>query len=96
MFFAFSFQYRQGDREKELGLSISPFMDRTRSNISKSQIGFIEFIAAPLYETWCAFLNKSDQEVPCLKQLAANKEHWKRYGEVPENNEKNDKTETKT
>lgn len=40
--------YKQGDMEKLLGLSISPFMNREQS--SSSQKSFIEFIVYPLFE----------------------------------------------
>jgi hypothetical protein len=40
----------QGDREKELGLPISPFCNRDNVNTQLSQKSFINFIVAPLYE----------------------------------------------
>lgn len=36
--------WRQGDKEKELGLEVSPMCDRGNVTIEKSQIGFIDFI----------------------------------------------------
>jgi hypothetical protein len=41
--------FNQGDLEKASDLPISPLNDRTRVNIPQSQLGFIEFIVAPLY-----------------------------------------------
>eukprot|EP00741_Cyanophora_paradoxa_P018633 tig00021072_g17983.t1 len=38
----------QGDRERELGIPISPFMDRHNQNFAASQVGFMEFIVLPL------------------------------------------------
>ena len=32
--------FRQGDREKQNGLSVSPLMDREKNGITKSQVGF--------------------------------------------------------
>ena len=40
----------QGDKERELGLSVTPTMDRTNSNIELSQLAFIDHIIIPLYE----------------------------------------------
>jgi hypothetical protein len=42
--------YRQGDQELAAGLSISPFMDRRQPNISRAQIGFIDFLSMPVSE----------------------------------------------
>jgi len=42
--------FRQGDQERTLGREISPFMDREHPKIPKSQINFIEFICAPVYD----------------------------------------------
>ncbi len=41
--------YNQGDMEKQLGLPVSPFMNRESPSTS-SQKGFIEFIVYPLFE----------------------------------------------
>ncbi|KAL9648301.1 hypothetical protein ABK040_006263 [Willaertia magna] len=42
--------YRQGDKELELGLNISPFMDRRTPNVPKCQTGFIEYIVNPIFK----------------------------------------------
>ena len=38
----------QGDRERSEGLEISPMCDRATINLCNSQLGFIEFVVAPL------------------------------------------------
>ena len=38
----------QGDREKAEGLEVSPMCDRTSLNLYNMQMGFIEFVVAPL------------------------------------------------
>lgn len=44
----------QGDRERSLGLPISPLADRSTSQgVTKAQIGFYEFIALPLVHNLC-------------------------------------------
>ncbi|KAG2437154.1 hypothetical protein HXX76_005821 [Chlamydomonas incerta] len=40
--------FRQGDKEKALGIPISPLFDRAKQGVSKSQVGFYEFVALPL------------------------------------------------
>ncbi|CAF1019771.1 unnamed protein product [Adineta steineri] len=44
--------WRQGDKELELRLEISPMCDRRVASVEKHQVGFIEFIVHPLWETW--------------------------------------------
>ncbi|UJR21438.1 hypothetical protein I4U23_024524 [Adineta vaga] len=44
--------WRQGDKERELKLEISPMCDRRVASVEKHQVGFIEFIVHPLWETW--------------------------------------------
>ena len=41
--------FNQGDKERDLGLKISMFMDRETTNIAKCQIGFIDILVGPLY-----------------------------------------------
>lgn len=44
--------FQQGDKEREMGLDISPMCDRHNATIEKSQVGFIDYIVHPLWETW--------------------------------------------
>ncbi|XP_067934399.1 dual specificity calcium/calmodulin-dependent 3',5'-cyclic nucleotide phosphodiesterase 1B-like isoform X2 [Watersipora subatra] len=41
--------FKQGDREKDLGLVCSPLCDRQTTLVEKSQIGFIDFIVEPSF-----------------------------------------------
>ena len=41
--------FRQGDRERALGQPISPLMDRTKGGVTKSQTGFFNIVALPMY-----------------------------------------------
>merc|ERR1719376_1106584 len=43
--------FQQGDKEKDAGLEISPMCDRFNATIEKSQVGFIDYIVHPLWET---------------------------------------------
>ena len=47
----------QGDREKSQGLEISPMCDRATINLCNSQLGFIEFVVAPLIIGACFSLS---------------------------------------
>lgn len=47
--------YQQGDLERKLNFSVSPFFDRATCNPFKFQLGYIDVIAMPLYETWSEF-----------------------------------------
>eukprot|EP00877_Chromochloris_zofingiensis_P004948 jgi/Chrzof1/14454/Cz09g03160.t1 len=44
--------FRQGDREKAVGLAVSPLMDRDKHGITKSQVGFFDIVALPLFQTF--------------------------------------------
>ncbi|TPX50127.1 hypothetical protein SeLEV6574_g01087 [Synchytrium endobioticum] len=64
--------YMQGDCEKRLGLSVSPFMDRDNVNVPSSQTGFIDFVVTPLFEAYDKYA-----PVPLLMgTLQRNREHW--------------------
>ncbi|KAJ1557520.1 cAMP-specific 3',5'-cyclic phosphodiesterase 4C, partial [Cladochytrium tenue] len=67
--------YCQGDREKALGLPISPFMNRdgpNAANPASSQTGFINFIVAPLYDAFGAWTDLSE----IRSTLEQNKARW--------------------
>lgn len=44
--------FRQGDKERAAGMDISPMCDRHCATIEKSQVGFIDYIVHPLWESW--------------------------------------------
>jgi len=44
--------WRQGDQERRLGLDVSPLCDRKAASTEKSQVGFIDFVVLPLWESW--------------------------------------------
>lgn len=48
--------FKQGDKERELGLKITDLMDRANTNIAKAQLGFIDVIVMPSYETFSKFI----------------------------------------
>ncbi|GMH59968.1 hypothetical protein TrRE_jg3523 [Triparma retinervis] len=48
--------YQQGDKERDLGMPISAMFDRHNSSVTKTQVGFIEFIIRPIYRVWGDFI----------------------------------------
>ncbi|XP_035661300.1 calcium/calmodulin-dependent 3',5'-cyclic nucleotide phosphodiesterase 1C-like [Branchiostoma floridae] len=50
--------FRQGDKEKALGLPFSPLCDRNTTVIADSQIGFIDFIVDPTFQVMGDMLEK--------------------------------------
>eukprot|EP00741_Cyanophora_paradoxa_P025285 tig00000361_g24404.t1 len=71
--------FAQGDREKALGLDVSPFMDRSVSNFPKSQIGFLDFVALPLFKSFASVFPAARAIVD---HASANYAHWQREAEA--------------
>lgn len=55
--------FLQGDREYSEGLEISPMCDRKNASVEKSQVGFIDFIVHPLWESWADLVAPDAQEI---------------------------------
>jgi len=70
--------FAQGDREKSLGLPISPMCNRETTNLSATQIGFIKYIVLPTYELLAELL--PEVETTCLSILKENLEYWEERG----------------
>jgi 3',5'-cyclic-nucleotide phosphodiesterase len=71
--------YMQGDREKNHGLSISPFMDRASPGVSKSQISFMNFVVVPMFESISEFLPDMHFSVDLTEQ---NKQYWMEHQDL--------------
>jgi len=71
--------YMQGDREKNYGLSISPFMDRAQPGVSKSQISFMNFVVVPMFESISEFLPDMHFSVDHTEQ---NKSFWMEHQDL--------------
>ncbi|KAI9105223.1 hypothetical protein DFS34DRAFT_366 [Phlyctochytrium arcticum] len=67
--------YMQGDRERELGLAISQFMDRGNTNVPKCQIGFIDILVAPLYDAWATF-QTTEKVGKIVREIGKNRQNW--------------------
>jgi hypothetical protein len=68
--------YQQGDKERHLGMTISPFMDRTNPQVAKCQLGFIKFIVRPLYVAFCELVTSLKDEI--TSNLDKNVVEWER------------------
>ena len=66
--------FQQGDRERKLDMEISPMCDRSNSAIEKTQVGFIDFVIRPLWETFADLVNPDAQEI--LETLEGNKQYY--------------------
>ncbi|XP_055520238.1 cAMP-specific 3',5'-cyclic phosphodiesterase 4A isoform X3 [Leucoraja erinacea] len=55
--------FRQGDRERERGMEISPMCDKHTASVEKSQVGFIDYIVHPLWETWGDLVHPDAQDI---------------------------------
>mmetsp|Transcript_18878 Transcript_18878/g.39732 ORF Transcript_18878/g.39732 Transcript_18878/m.39732 type:complete len:587 (-) Transcript_18878:39-1799(-) len=68
--------FSQGDKEKEMGLPISPLCDRKAVKQHESQIGFIKFVVQPTFELLGKIIPRiQDEVVPTIEK---NLEYWLR------------------
>ena len=66
--------FRQGDKEKELGLPQSPFMDREFENLPRMQVAFIDAVVQPVFRLLADFLPLVEDN--CIKSLQLNRAFW--------------------
>jgi len=71
--------FRQGDLERESKMDISPMCDRFNATIEKSQVGFIDYIVHPLWETWADLVHPDAQEI--LDTLEDNRDWY--HSQIP-------------
>ncbi|XP_029356509.1 cAMP-specific 3',5'-cyclic phosphodiesterase 4C-like isoform X2 [Echeneis naucrates] len=82
--------FTQGDSERAGGMDISPMCDRHNASIAKSQVGFIDYVVHPLWETWADLVHPDAQDfldilednrkwyqsmIPCSPAPCSPKEH---------------------
>jgi len=65
--------FAQGDKEKEKGIPVQMLNDREKVNRANSQIGFIEFVIAPMVESLVNVFPHLDR---LAHYLGENIEHW--------------------
>lgn len=78
--------FKQGDKEKELGLSIMPMMNRQRDSAAASQGFFLGKLVTPLLLSFSTFMVE-DRRIELLKNLDDNQKRWaflvETYGKKP-------------
>jgi 3'5'-cyclic nucleotide phosphodiesterase len=68
--------FLQGDLEKERGMPISMYCDRQKTDIPKSQAGFIKNIVLPIYESLNLCFDSIEIKESCISQLLSNMYMW--------------------
>ncbi|XP_072382501.1 3',5'-cyclic-AMP phosphodiesterase isoform X3 [Diabrotica undecimpunctata] len=66
--------FQQGDKEREAKMDISPMCDRHSATIEKTQVGFIDYIVHPLWETWADLVHPDAQDI--LDTLEENRDWY--------------------
>ncbi|KAK9816903.1 hypothetical protein WJX72_006945 [[Myrmecia] bisecta] len=66
--------FLQGEHEAAQALPVTRFMDRTQAGVSKSQVGFFEVIALPMFSS---FVKVFPDCQPLLDLALANYEDWR-------------------
>ncbi len=70
--------FNQGDKERALGLEISPLMDREKTGVTdpNNQMTFANIIIIPMMEAWEKASGVSGSQL--LKQVHKNQGMWQR------------------
>ena len=64
----------QGDKEKAIGLPVSPLMDRSlRGGMTRSQMGFFNIVGTPMFK---ALVELFPEAQPILDGVNANYKQW--------------------
>lgn len=67
--------FRQGDWERTLNIPISFLCDRHSTAVPKSQSGFFEFVALPLFKAWSKLSGSRLSQKLC-QNILNNKSYW--------------------
>jgi len=65
--------FRQGDQEKEEGLPVSFLMDREKPGVTKTQVGFFDYLVLPFFRTFTSLVPAAH---PLLEGVEANRAVW--------------------
>ncbi|OMJ82458.1 hypothetical protein SteCoe_16867 [Stentor coeruleus] len=68
--------FLQGDLEKAKGLTVSMYCDREKTDIPKSQSGFIKNIVLPIYESLNNYIASTVIDSDCIEELKRNQSEW--------------------
>lgn len=73
--------FQQGDRERKLGLPVSPLCDRHSAVLPKVQLGFLTLLVTPVFELWKLLADKevegsAEERDRYTAQVKANVTYW--------------------
>eukprot|EP01013_Petalomonas_cantuscygni_P006974 TRINITY_DN1842_c0_g1_i1.p1 TRINITY_DN1842_c0_g1~~TRINITY_DN1842_c0_g1_i1.p1 ORF type:complete len:633 (-),score=203.36 TRINITY_DN1842_c0_g1_i1:395-2293(-) len=68
--------FLQGDRERNVGIQVSPFMDRYSPSMARGQMAFMNYIVIPLFESIAEYLPNMHFSV---EMVEANRSYWANY-----------------
>jgi len=71
--------FRQGDREAQLGMPVSPFYDREKTSVAQCQMGFINVLVKPLFAEFTGLLG-APATSDCFGALEENLKGWETHG----------------
>ncbi|XP_037380791.1 high affinity cGMP-specific 3',5'-cyclic phosphodiesterase 9A isoform X1 [Talpa occidentalis] len=72
--------FMQSDREKSEGLPVAPFMDRDKVTKATAQIGFLEFVLIPMFETVTKLFPVVQE--PMLQPLWTSRDHYEKLKQI--------------
>jgi len=72
--------YIQGDKEKERGLPVSSFMDRSNPQAKQCQTAFLDFLVLPMLNVWASVFPGSSF---LLRNALDNREYWSLNDKIP-------------
>jgi hypothetical protein len=85
--------FAQGDKEKQMGLSISFLMDRSKPGVTESQPGFFEFVVVPLFSR---FARVAPATKPLLQGVLENYHRWQKTPDAKAENAKEEMPNSRT
>eukprot|EP00727_Mastigamoeba_balamuthi_P004397 m51a1_g13956 putative 3 -cyclic-nucleotide phosphodiesterase (1278) ;mRNA; f:937517-942415 len=77
--------FGQGDRERQLGIPISPFMDRDATDTSRCQFAFIRFVVNPMVDMVSKI--NADVSSTLAPNVARNSATWREIGNIAASSE---------
>jgi len=72
--------FQQGEEEARVGLPVSPFMDRSKTDIASCQSGFISILIKPFFDEWTQFLGDDQRHI--FSNIEDNIKKWTEGGEA--------------
>ncbi|ETO18762.1 hypothetical protein RFI_18494 [Reticulomyxa filosa] len=70
--------YEQGDKEKQLGIAVTPAFDRTQTTLPAGQTGFINHVVKPWFDLWGKLLPEKNEGLLFNENVNLNLEYMKK------------------